>query len=255
MKIIKVIISLIVLTYLTGASFIFVYQDNLLYQPTEDDSSGYSVIEFSNEGQRLNAIVLNPGESNAILYFGGSGESMGASATEFAGAFPEHTTYLINYRGYGGSTGKPGEQEFYSDALKIYDELSVKHTDISVIGYSLGSGIAIYLASKRPLQSISLAAPYDSMVSVAKEQYPFYPSSILLKDRYDSAGRVGHVSERTLIIFAEEDMVIPYKLTLRLINTFPSEQVKVKMIRHVDHNSLMLTDEFYIIIKEFIDSP
>lgn len=252
MKIIKIFISLIILCYFASATFLFVYQDDYLYQPTEDHSHDYSTRYFSNDGQRLSSIVLNPDKKNAILYFGGSGESMGFTANEFEDVFPDHSMYLINYRGYGGSTGNPGEQEFYSDALDVYDELSNVHADISVIGYSLGSGIATYLASKRLLSSIALVAPYDSMLSVAREHYPFYPMSILLKDRYDSISRVDDVNEQVLVVVAEEDLAVPYELSRQLIDAFPPEQIKVKVIRGADHNSLLVADDFYTALKKFM---
>lgn len=259
MKAIKLLIGLTFILYLSGGAFLFFYQDDFLYQPSEEypvDESikypdDYGVKYFLNEGQKLKAVVLKPSKENAIIYFGGSGEAMAATAPQFIGVFPNHALYLVDYRGYAGSTGEPSERAFYSDALAIYDELSDQYGEVSVIGFSLGSGVATYLASKRALHSLSLVAPYDSMLSLAQELYPFYPISILLEDKYDSIGRVDNVSEKALIIVAEWDQAIPYKLTRRLIDAFPTEQIKVKMIDGVGHNSLTGTDEYYSLLREF----
>ena len=86
---------------------------------------------------------------DAIIYFGGNAESMAQSSDEIARQFPAFTVYLMDYRGYGRSTGEPSEEGLYSDALKLYDTMKSKYESISIGGRSLGSGIAVYVASQR----------------------------------------------------------------------------------------------------------
>ncbi|HEY0922199.1 alpha/beta fold hydrolase [Rheinheimera pacifica] len=85
--------------------------------------------------------------SQALLYFGGNSEDVSVALPEFAAAFPNHAIYLMHYRGYGGSSGKPSEQAQVADALALFDQLQTKHSDITVLGRSLGSGIAVQLAA------------------------------------------------------------------------------------------------------------
>ena len=180
-----------------------------MYFPTAKAAHTFQLEQFSVDNETIDVVVLNKGKHKAILYFGGNGESVAGSAPHFIKIFPDHTVYLVNYRGYGGSTGNPTEQALYSDALFIYDKISKKHKNISVIGRSLGTGVATFLASKRAITKMILVTPYDSFQNLAQQQYPIYPISFLLKDKYNSSSRVKDINSATLIILAEHDSVIP----------------------------------------------
>ena len=253
MKKFKVIASLIVVCYVGSAVFLFFFQGKFIYQPSENHPHSHNTQIFFNEGETLEAFVINPKQKHAILYFGGSGESVTYTTSDFIDTFPSHSTYLMSYRGYGSSSGKPTERALFSDALTVYDELSTNHKTISVIGYSLGSGVAMHLAAKRDVHSLSLIAPYDSMQSVAQNNFPFYPMSIMLRDKYDSISKAKEIEEDVLIIVAEEDTTIPYKLTHRLITAFQKKQLKVKTIKSVGHNNIFESSDYYSSLRKFIE--
>lgn len=166
-----------------------------------------------------------------ILYFGGNSEAVTENSDRFSETFPDHTVYLVNYRGYGRSTGTPGEKENYDDAKAIYDFLQKQHNDISVMGRSLGSGVATYLASIKNVEKLVLITPYDSMQSVAQARFPIHPMSILLKDKYNSALKAKDVKAETLILIAENDETIKLEGTYSLIKAFTKLQAaKIKPI-------------------------
>ena len=122
---------------------------------------------------------LNPGKSGALLYFGGNAERLDASRDEFARLFPDRTVYLLSYRGYGASEGQPGEAALFGDALALYDAARARHPRrrYAVIGRSLGSGVASYLASQRPVERLALVTPFDSLAEVAQAHYPVVPGA------------------------------------------------------------------------------
>ena len=173
---------------------------------------------------------------------------------DFLTAFPLHTVYLFNYRGYGGSSGQPTEEGIYSDALSLFDKVQEKQAIISVMGRSLGSGAATYLASKRPVEKMVLVSPYDSIKSVAQNKFPIYPMFLLLKDKYDSIGRVKEIQAKTIVLMAENDEVIPKKHSLRLISEFPTEQITVKTISDTGHNDISNKMEYYDHLKSFLNN-
>ena len=191
--------------------------------------------------------------TKAVLYFGGNAENVVFNASEFEQAFPRHSIYLVNYRGYSGSTGNPHEAGLYADAEMIFDKLAGTHQSIDVVGRSLGTGIATYLAAIKDVNKLALITPYDSIRSVAQRTYWMFPVKWLLKDRYDSLARVPSIKSQTLIIIAEKDNVIPYVHSKRLIDAFPTEQVLVKEIANSDHNSLSVYSEFYQALSQFIN--
>ena len=122
------------------------------------------------------------------------------------------------------------------------------------MGRSLGSGAATYLASKRPVEKMVLVSPYDSIKSVAQNKFPIYPMFLLLKDKYDSIGRVKEIQSKTIVLMAENDEVIPKKHSLRLISEFPREQITVKTISNTGHNDISNKMEYYDHLKNFLNN-
>lgn len=252
MRKILILFSTLVSIYIVLGLLLFIFQRNFLYFPTPKFNHPYHSQFFHHENESIEVIVLNKGQEKGILFFGGNGEAVVNSATDHIKDFPGHTIYLVNYRGYGGSTGSPEEQAIYSDALHIYDEIKTKHNSISVIGRSLGSGVATYIGSNRNVEKMVLITPYDSVESIAQSQFMIFPIALLLKDKFNSIERVDKIKAKTLILIAEQDKVIPLKNSMRLSNAFPPSQVTVKIIRDVGHDSLSGKEKFHILLRDFM---
>ena len=258
MSILIIITRLAALAYFFFGGFLYFKQHSLMYFPTPKVNHDFDEFIFSNEGEDLNIIVLNKGNQKAILYFGGNSESVVINAEKFAEIFPNHTVYLINYRGYGGSTGKAGEKENYADALAIYEELKNKHSDISVMGRSLGSGVATYLASIRNVEKLVLITPYDSIQSIAQKRFPIHPMSLILRDKYDSAHKIKNVKAETMILIAEHDETIKLEHTLGLIRAFvkshatKNSPIVSETIKNAGHNTILDSERYYRLLQEFL---
>ncbi len=141
-------------------------------------------------------------------------------------------------RSYGGSTGKPSEAALTADALALFDRVHADHPHIVVIGRSLGSGIAIHLASVRPAERLVLVSPYDSLLDLAADQFPFFPVRWLLIDKFESWRYAADVTAPTLLIAAEQDEVIPRASTEALYRRFRSSLATLQVVRTADHNSI-----------------
>ena len=246
------LIKLLFLAYIVFGILLFINQRDLLYAPTDKMNHIFSEVIFHNDKESINVIVVNDKKEKAILYFGGNGDTVARSAFAFDRFFPEHTVYLMNYRGYGGSSGEPSEKGIYSDALIIFDQIKSKHSDISVLGRSLGSGVATYLASRRDIEKLVLITPYDSAQSMVQERFPMYPMSILLKDKYDSVTRAKDIEAKTLVLIAEKDSVITMMHSQKLIDAFPASKVDVKIIEGVGHNNILHDERYYHILQTFL---
>lgn len=144
----------------------------------------------------------------------------------------------MNYRGYGGSTGSPTEAGLYADAIALYDQVKPQHKNISIIGRSLGSGVATYLGTNREVQKMALVTPYDSVTNVAQATFPMYPMSLLLNDKYDSVSRAQEIESKIMLIIAESDEMIPRKHSTNLGNALKEANVDVaiELLRGVTHN-------------------
>ena len=243
----------LLLIYIIAGTVLFFYQRKLIYFPTGKIHHNYELLKLENEKETLEVITLNPGKNKALLYFGGNAEAVVLNAVDFLKAFPFHTIYLLNYRGYGGSSGQPSEEGIYSDALSLFDKVQEKQAKISIMGRSLGSGVATYLASKRSVEQMVLVSPYDSIKNIAQNKFPIYPMFLLLKDKYDSIGRVKKIQAKTIILMAENDEVIPKKHSMRLINEFPPDQIIVKTISNTGHNDISNKIEYYEHLRSFLN--
>jgi len=252
MKTLIFIISSALIVYLLFALLLYFYQRNLIYFPSAVNNTDLPLESFFNQGERIDVVVLNPGRHSAIIYFGGNAESVASSAPSLAEALLGHTIYAVNYRGYATSTGQPSEKALTSDALHIYDILDRRHLSIAVIGRSLGSGVATYLAAERKVQKMVLITPFDSVLNVARDRFYFFPIALLLKDKYDSAGKVKQIAAKTLVILAERDQVIAARYSQRLIEAFAKGQVQVKVIGNSGHNDLSNKAEYYRLIESFL---
>lgn len=174
----------------------------------------------------------------AVLYFGGNAEDVSASLPLLDSAFPDRALYLMHYRGYLGSSGKPSEKALVADALALFDRIRTEHRDIVVIGRSLGSGVAVQLAARRPVSRLVLVTPFESLGELAVQQFPYFPVRWLLRDKYDSGQHAAGVTAPTLLVVAEQDEIIPAHSTQRLLSRFPASIATMKTIEGVGHNSI-----------------
>jgi len=174
----------------------------------------------------------------AVIYFGGNAEDVSASLPLLDSAFPDRALYLMHYRGYLGSSGKPSEKALVADALALFDRIRPEHRDIVVIGRSLGSGVAVQLAAQRPVSRLVLVTPFDSLGELAVQQFPYFPVRWLLQDTYESGKYAPGVRAPTLLIAAEHDEIIPARSTALLLSRFAPGVASMKVVADAGHNSI-----------------
>ena len=248
--------ALAALTYLGLCAYLYVAQDSLLYFPTPETASDIAdPLWLENDGESLKIWTVGDG-SDALLYFGGNGENVVHNVARFHRQFPDTRLYLMNYRGYGGSSGEPDEQAFYRDAALLFDHAAAAHERVSVIGRSLGSGVAAWLAAHRPVHRLVLVTPYDSVESVAQAAYPVAPVSLLLRDRYPSIDVAMDIAAPTLIVQAEEDRIIPAAHTERLAQRLAERDGGAALARitlaGTNHNSIARSPGYVPAIQSFL---
>jgi len=249
---VRALLGVLLLVYLGFGVYLYAKQRSFIYFPVAHFEHDFAVERFRSDGESIEVVVLNEGKGNALIYFGGNAEPVVANASAFEQVFSEHTVYLVNYRGYAGSSGSPTEQGLYADASHIYDTIRVRHRNVSVIGRSIGSAVATYLAANRAVKKLVLVTPFDSILNIARDQFPFFPVSLFLKDRYDSYSRVGDVEADTLILVAERDAVIRAKYSDRLASAFPPAQVTVETLEGVGHNGLSAHPGYLATLSRFM---
>jgi pimeloyl-ACP methyl ester carboxylesterase len=238
-RIIYMVIAVIATAYVGVCAAMFVFQRSLLYHPqSRQVTAAESTMPLRVAGAELIVTVRAHPGPKAIVYFGGNGEDVSLNLASFSEAFPDQALFLLHYRGYGGSTGSPSETANHSDAAALFRTVYAQHPEITVIGRSLGSGVAVRLASETPVSRLILVTPYNSIEEIAAAQYPYLPVRWLLLDRYESWKYAPRIRIPTTIIAAENDEVIPRASTERLFAGFPAGVASMIVIEGADHNSI-----------------
>lgn len=183
-----------------------------------------------------------PAAEKAILHFYGNADALPPYAGFFkALAEAGYSVLGVNYRGYGGSTGTPSEAGFYKDADAALGFLGQRvPTDrVTVIGRSIGSGVAVDLASRNRLRSLVLISPFTSLTDVAARAMPFLPVRLLLRHRFDSMADIAKVTAPVLVIHGDRDELIPPDQGRRLLEAATGRK-KLEILRGADHNDMDL---------------
>ncbi|MCK5760731.1 MAG: alpha/beta hydrolase [Candidatus Delongbacteria bacterium] len=247
------ILKILATIYIIFALLLYFMQRKLLYLPQEGSQNvDATEIEFKNGDIVLRGWIVNEGKDKAMLYYGGNAETIDTNIAFYRENFPDYTLYLINYRGFGKSDGDPTEENLFNDALFIYDQISSKHKKISLIGRSLGTGIAVYVASKRKVDKLVLITPFDSILNAARQTYKIFPFSFLLKDKYESINYVKDIKSKTLFLIAEKDRIIKYSLSMNLYEAFSKDMVELKIVKDAGHNTISHYPEFSETMKKFL---
>lgn len=248
------IAALLIGIYLAFAAFLYFYQRKLIYFPVPHDAQfDATEIDIDNQGTRLHGWVLNPGMRDAVIYFGGNAEMITHRREFFEDVFRDYSVYLVNYRGYGRSEGRPTEAGMFSDALAIYDRVSEDHRSIIAYGRSLGSGIAVHLAAERALEKLILLTPYDSIARIGQRSYPLFPVQLLIRDRFDSAARAGVIRTPVLITAAELDRVVRLPHTLTLKQAFRHAPLDYRVIDGAAHNDIVDFPAYRDTVRRFLE--
>lgn len=225
------------LLYALACLAIYLAQRSLIYYP-QPRRADAALTRLQVDGARLDISTRALASPDAVVYFGGNAEDVSGSLPQLARAFPAHALYLMHYRGYGGSSGAPSEAALFADGLALFDRVRAQHPNVTVIGRSLGSGVAVHLASARPVARLVLVTPYDSIAGIAASQFPFLPVRWLLSDKYESFRYAPRVSAPTTLITAENDDIIPAASSSLLLSRFRPGLARQVVIPAAGHNNL-----------------
>jgi len=238
-------IVVLALGYLGVCGLLYFFQRSLIYFPQpRSPVAGTTAITLRADGADVLVTTRAAGGAKALIYFGGNAEDASLSFPGLAAAYPDRAIYLMHYRGYGGSGGKPSERALVADAVALFDEVRARHEDILVVGRSLGSGVAVQLASLRPVARLILVTPYDSVLELATRQFPYFPVRWLLRDRFESSRYAERITAPTLVIAADHDEVIPRSRTDALLARFPRGVATFRVIAGTGHNSISESPEY-----------
>ena len=229
MKYLYLTVTSITLAYLVINLFIYFYQRNLLYNPSENnylnDKINFNYKEIfieTDKNIKLKSWFINKDlkKFKTVVFFHGNAGNLLNRVHKINELNKlDINILLISWRGFSGNKGKPSEKNLYYDAQQIINWLKVQgldNKDIVLYGESLGTGVATELASKNNFGGIILEPPFTSMVDTAKIYYPYLPVNLLLKDRFDSKSKIKDIKTPILIMHGKMDNIVPQKMGLEL---------------------------------------
>jgi len=232
------IAALVVAAWLGWCALLYFRQDALMYYPTPAHADARPTLQLDADGARVLVSVHQAPGQRAVLYFGGNAEDVARSLPQLAGIFPGRAVYALHYRGYGGSTGTPSERALVADGTQLFDTVYRTHADVTLVGRSLGSGVAIQVAAARPAMRLVLVTPYDSIAGVAAEAFPAVPVRWLLRDSYDSDRFAPRITVPATLVAAGRDTVVPPAHARRLLATFRPGLATLTVIPGVGHDDI-----------------
>jgi pimeloyl-ACP methyl ester carboxylesterase len=234
------LIAIALLALYTAACLgLFLTQRSMIYYPPARAALAAPVVStLAMPGAELKVSERPREGRKAVIYLGGNAEDVSASLPLLDRAYPEHALYLLHYRGYAGSTGSPTERDLVADALVLYDRVAAVHPEVVVVGRSLGTGVAVQLASQRAVHRLVLVTPYDSIAGIAAQQFRAFPVRLLLKDTFESGSYAPQVRAPTLILAASNDEVIPGWSTRLLVTRFAPGVASMTTIEGAGHNTI-----------------
>ena len=206
-------------------------------------------------GVRINGLHFTVDKPlGLILYFHGNSRSIKGWAKYAADFYRyKYDVVLVDYRGFGKSTGKRSESMMLKDMQFVYDTLAVQYTEhhIIVYGRSLGSGFAAKIASDNKPRYLILDAPYFSFRKVVKRFLPILPTKFLLRYHLRTDKWIRHVNCHTYVLHGTKDWLIPISNSEKLQALNPR---KITLIRIAGgkHNNLPAFPEYHNFIRDIL---
>ena len=245
-KAILILLSIYVL-FLVG---FYLFQKKLIFQSKKlDKDFSYSfnqnfkeVYLNMSDGAILNALhfkVENP--NGVILFFHGNKGNLQRwgnlvqPLTKYG-----YDVFVMDYRGYGKSTGRQQENAMYSDALEMFTHLNKEYSQdkIVIYGRSLGCTFASYVASKKKPKGLVLEAPFYSLPSLINDKFPLAPYKLLLKFKFNSYRFMNTITCSTLIFHGDKDVLIPTDFGEKLYDKSNKEHTEFVLIKEGTHHNL-----------------
>ncbi len=194
--------------------------------------------------------------SPLIVYYGGNAEDIALNFADLD-RFAAGSFLFMNYRGYGGSDGRPSEQSLCTDALFVLDSIlkteGIDPSHVILMGRSLGSGVAVHVTARRKVGGVILVTPFDSLTNVARAHYPIFPVRLMLRHRFDSASLAPEIHTPALFLIAANDQVVPVRLAHHL-ETVWGGKTRFVTVADTDHNSIETSAVYWEAINTFLGS-
>lgn len=269
MRFLTALLGIAASVYIGLSLYLYLYQENYVYFPdrqvkTTPDSIGlsYETLKIPTEdGETLDGwYIPAPAARATLLLFHGNAGNIGQRLDLIEIFHGLGLNVLIfDYRGYGASSGAPSEAGTYRDAAAAWRYLTeTRHIPAAAIflyGESLGGAIAAHLAQHHPARGLVLYAAFTGIAEMGDEYYPYLPTRLITRIRYDTRAALGAVSSPVLLLHSRDDEITPYRMAEALLAAAPQPKRLIELSG--GHNDAPFTDreKFVKALDAFFTTP
>ena len=264
-KYIKRTIFVLLSIYFVGGALLYFFQEKMLFHPESiSKSTKYSYDSNFEEkfytvekGVELNTLLFSTDsikENRKLIFYihgnGGTLKTLGSVATSFTNR--GYDCFMYDYRGYGKSDGViDSEAKLFSDAQILYNQMKQIYAeeDIVIVGYSIGTGIASWLASKKAPNKLILEAPYFSMKDMMRRNYPIVPT-VLLRYPLESDKYLKETNCPIFIFHGDQDSSIPFSSSQNLKKLHP--KIEMTRLSGVGHTGFAQNQKYQKVLTEIL---
>lgn len=265
MDILKTIAWIFIVVYSVIIVLLYTLQTRMIFYPGflapdfkynlgPDDEE---VFFKTTDGEQINGLFFRNRSEDVILYFhGNAGDLSGWQFVAEDFSRLGYNFFIFDYRSYGKSSGKLSEKGLYHDAEAAFDFLLEKGFDVKniiVYGRSIGTGVAVEIATRKKCKGLILEAPFSSLSELANEKFPFFFPSLYLRYRFDNIGKINEVKCPVIFLHGSDDTLIPPSHSARLFEKFTGKK-KMIVVDHGSHNDLHAFGQYEDFLKDVLSS-
>ena len=259
----KYFIFLSLISYLLILLFMYIFQRTFMYHPNVKNTDLTTVqfkykevyIDSEKDIKLKSWYSFSSPNKKTVLFFHGNAGELGARVYKLNKFHDLDLNFLIiSWRGFSGNKGKPTEQGLYKDAksaVSWLEEKGIKKKDIILYGESLGTGVAVELATKDQYSGIILESPYTSMIDMGKRFYPFLPISILQKDKYSSLKKLNMIKSPILVLHGKADTLVPFYMGKKIYDA--ANEPKYYYFPERDNHMMIYDQNMLKILSNFVN--
>ena len=257
-------LTILAAAYVVICIILFFFQEKLLFLPEKLDKNFQFAFDEkfkeinikAKDGKLLNGVLFTSDSSKGLIFYlhgnAGSLNTWGEVAKRYTGL--KYDVFMLDYRGYGKSEGSIRSQtQFHEDIQIAYDEMkkAYNESNIAVLGYSIGTGPAAYLASTNHPGLLILQAPYYSLTDMMKHTYPVIPT-FLLKYKFDTYQYIKECKMPIVIFHGNQDEVIYYNSSIKLKELFKKTDTLITL-NGQGHNGITDNPQYISSISKILN--
>ena len=241
-------------------AFLYFPSGTLEATPADAGLAYEDVLLDASDGVRVHGWFVPGSHPVTLLWFHGNAGNIGTRVPWIRDlhAATGFSIFILDYRGYGRSEGRPSETALYRDATAALEHLRadprVDPARVVYFGRSLGSAVAAELATRHPPMALVLETPFPSLRWLAREVYPWLPTTRLLRERYDTEQRGALIGVPALVIHGERDEIVPVTGSRRVADALAGE-VELFVVPGARHNDVPVVGgpDYYRRLIEFVE--